>query len=483
LKEIFVLFRSYVVRGLGLGSIACALAALSPHPGWAEGRTLAGPRAALSPVAHEVAARSRWVDRMSKQGQRAHGFYFNGPVQRRLGASGIVRVLRGAGMDAAVLDLKDSDGRVGWDTQIPSLKAQRHLFFKDVPAYIAALKQAGIYTIGRIVCFNDPFLPLNEPDRAILDDRPGKQGKVWATWGHRNPWLDPYNTRNHDLIIAMAKEVEALGLDEIQFDYIRFPVDRATRFARFPAQNDTPRPQVLVGMLQRIDEAVHIPIGADVFGVTAFHEDDRDGLGQVPEDWQAHVEVFTPMLYLDGMASWGSHRGPGRAERLIYAAIKNLRRRVGSGPVLRPFLQAYARRADYYNEQFIAEQIRATRDAGGDGFLFWSPGSSYKMVQSSMATAAAGLMPFPIDERFAWRARAWGEADATPVPGDDGAEQGVQPQAGDSAEVVSPEPRQVPRDPGLSAPSVAVSSSPVQAPVDVTTRPSQRAPQADAAQH
>src|SRR5262249_16960260 len=159
------------------------------------------------------------------------------------------------------------------------------------------------------------------PDRAVLDDRPGKQGQVWATWGKRNPWLDPYNPRNHDLLIAIAKEVEALGVDEIQFDYIRFPVDRATKFARFPAQTDTPRPDVLVGMLKRIDEAINIPIGADVFGVTAYHEGDRDGLGQVPEAWAEHVEVFTPMLYLDGMRSWKGSKGdaPGRAERLIYA--------------------------------------------------------------------------------------------------------------------------------------------------------------------
>jgi hypothetical protein len=407
------------------------------------------------------------VDPVSAQGQRAHGLYFNGPVQRRLGARGIIHMLRSAGMDAAVLDLKDGEGRVGWDTKIPSLKRERHLFFKDVPGFIAELKRAGIYTIGRVVCFNDPYLPLNEPDRAVLDDRPGKQGKVWATWGKRNPWLDPYNPRNQDLIVDIAKEVEALGLDEIQFDYIRFPVDRATRFARFPAQVDTPRPEVLVGLLKRVDEAIGIPIGTDVFGVTAFHEGDRDGLGQVPEKWAAHVDVFTHMLYLDGMSSWRPRGGNPRAERLIYAAIKNLRRRLGSGPVLRPFLQAFARRADYYNEAFIAEQIRGARDAGADGFLFWSPNSSYRMVQSSMAGAARGLLPFPIDERLAWRRQAWGEPGVAP-PREDAADEEEAP-----AEAVDAVLGGGARAP---VPASTAAASSHQLRVDVLTRASQRAP-------
>ena len=85
-----------------------------------------------------------------------------------------------------------------------------------------------------MVCFSDPYLPRNEPERAIMDNRPNKAGKVWASWGHRKTWLDPYNPKNHDLVVEMAKEVEAIGVDEIQFDYIRFPVDPATKFALFP---------------------------------------------------------------------------------------------------------------------------------------------------------------------------------------------------------------------------------------------------------
>jgi putative glycosyl hydrolase protein len=224
---------------------------------------------------------------------------------------------------------------------------------------------------------------------------------------------------------------------------------------------------VLVGLLKRVDEAIGIPIGTDVFGVTAFHEGDRDGLGQLPEKWAAHVDVFTHMLYLDGMSSWRPRGGNPRAERLIYAAIKNLRRRLGSGPVLRPFLQAFARGADYYNEAFIAEQIRGSRDAGADGFLFWSPSSSYRMVQSSMAGAARGLLPFPIDERLAWRRHAWGESGAAPA--DEGAPTEDAAPAPEADSIVA-------QSAGASAPASAGAASSDRLRVDVVTRPSRRMP-------
>ena len=38
-------------------------------------------------------------------------------------------------------------------------------------------------------------------------------------------------------------------------------------------------------------------------------------------------------------------------------------------------------------------------DGGADGFLFWSPGSSYRVVQASMAGGARGLLPFRYEVR------------------------------------------------------------------------------------
>jgi hypothetical protein len=352
----------------------------------------------------------RLVDPVSEKGQAARGLYFNGPLASRLGSKGIIRAVRQARLDAAVINLKDGQGRVLYDTKIEVLQAQKRPFLREAPSLMRRLRKAGVYTIGRIVCFSDPVLPRLHPERAVLDGRPRKNGELWAATGRRNTWLDPYNTANHDVIVALAVEAEALGVDEIQLDYFRFPVDETTRYAVFPAQVDTPRRQVLLGLLRRIDEAIHIPVGVDVFGLTAFRTGDRAGLGQSLEDWAMHVEVFTPMLYVNGMGLWLRREEERRAMRLVAAGTARLRRRLGHGPVIRPFLQAFAQGADYYTPEFIAEQISGARRGGADGFLFWHPASDYRMVRAGMKGPARGIGPFPLDERITWRRQAWGDS-------------------------------------------------------------------------
>ncbi|MDH5674555.1 MAG: putative glycoside hydrolase [Myxococcales bacterium] len=397
------------------GVIVICVALMAPPSGRAEGT--AGLRSHshnVEKLLRELWGDDRLVDPVSQQGQQARGLYFNGPMQRRMGARGIIRAVKGANLDAVVLDLKDGQGRVMWDSKIDVLQPQKRSFVKDLPGLIAKLKAAGIYTIGRIVCFTDPKLPRNHPDRAVLDNHPKRKGQVWATTGHRNPWLDPYNRKNHDLIVEMAREAQAVGLDEVQLDYIRFPVDEATRFAVFPAQVETPRREVLLGLLKRIDEAITIPLGVDVFGLTAFRTGDPAGLGQSLEDWARHIEVFTPMLYINGMTHWVRDTGQGRAMRLINAAVKNLRRRLGHGPVIRPFIQAFPQGADYYTGEFIAEQVRGARYGGADGFLFWHPASNYSTVRVGMNGPGRGLAPFPLEERYWWRRQAWGDRMSSP---------------------------------------------------------------------
>lgn len=369
------------------------------------------PQQAEPPTAKATSDGDPFVDPVSPQGQTARGLYLSGPTVRYLGADGIISRLRRARVDAAVIDLKDGRGQVTYDTNIEALEPQQVRYLGDGRELIRKLKEAGIYTIARIVCFSDPKLPRNEPHRAVMDKRPHREGQLWAKWEGRNTWLDPYNTDNHDVVLGLAKEAEALGFDEIQFDYFRFPVDEAAPNAKFPAETDQPRHLVLRDLLRRVDEGVRIPIGIDVFGVAAFRwqpPQEKTGLGQILGEWTDYVEVFSPMLYVNGMTAWMKHVDKGRAERLVRAGVNRVRARLGPEPVIRPFLQGFERGADYYNPTFIAEQIRGARSAGADGFLFWHPGCRYSMVRRAMNGAARMLgRPFPIERRADWRMQVW----------------------------------------------------------------------------
>lgn len=363
----------------------------------------------VSLLAQEPPALDFLVDVVSEQGQKARGLYFSGPKVAGLGVRNLVATLRLARMDAAVIDLKDEKGRVTFQTSIPDLLPQVEVFLPDVPGLVSQLRLAGIYTIARIVCFSDRRQARRFPERAVKDGRFHKKGELWSGWGPRNYWLDPYHPENHRVIVELAREAAAMGFDEIQLDYIRFPVNGNAPFAVFPSQNDEPREFILLDLLEQVDSAVPIPLGVDVFGLTAFNynKDQVALLGQNVELWARHVEVFTPMLYLNGMKSLMSAGEKRRAERLVTVAVSKLRKRLGPEPVIRPFLQAFEQGADYYTPDFIAEQILGARWGGSDGFLFWHPGSDYAMVRRGMETRIRFFCPFPIDERMALRKRLW----------------------------------------------------------------------------
>lgn len=352
-----------------------------------------------------------FFDAVSETGQRARGLYLGASFVNGNDAQAVVDVVRSARMDAVVLDLKDAEGRIHYDTRIPELREARTGWLGDARALVRTLHENDIYAIARITCFADRFLPERLPARAIQHTR---NGRPWVSWGTGGTWLDPYNAENHALVVALAREAQALGFDEVQLDYVRFPVDDGVRYARYPAERSEPRPDVIMGMLRAVDEAITIPLGVDVFGLAAYNRGDPSGLGQDLEAWTRHVEVFTPMLYINSMRNW--RRGEAnRTFLLVYAGLNRLRDRIGTGPVIRPFLQAFERGAGTeLNEDFIYDQVRAVRRARADGFLFWHPGHTYGVVRRAMRGRVRGLLPMPI--RDAVIERRGGRAATRPSP-------------------------------------------------------------------
>jgi hypothetical protein len=359
-----------------------------------------------------------FVDRMSEQGQRARGLYFTYPYMRIFKAKGAAQLLKRSRLDTAVIDLKDDAGRVSFETEVEALKPQVVKTPLDLKAINEELHAAGIYTVARIVCFNDPHLPKREPERAILDGRPKYEGKnkPWVSWGTGDTWLNPYNKANHDLYVQMAQEAEAAGFDEVQLDYIRFPVDGGVEYAKYEPSTEELRRFVILDMLRRIDAVISIPLGVDVFGLAAIRKGDPTGLGQSLTDWTAHVEVFSPMLYVNAMPGWRMDV-EDRGHVLVKGPSYILRQRVGRGPIIRPFMQAFENGlADKWNPDFIVQEITGARGGEADGFLFWNPGSNYGMVQRGIAQLAAGLMPFPLGDRGSFREQLWarGEHELSP---------------------------------------------------------------------
>jgi hypothetical protein len=306
-----------------------------------------------------------------------------------------------------VIDLKDDDGRITYESDVEILQDSVRPFLGDASALVETFEERGIYTIARIVCFADTLLPEAHPELAIIDSRPRYRGGPWVSWGTGTTWLDPYNETNHEIIVELAREAEALGFDEVQLDYVRFPVDDGIEYSVHPAEDERTHSEVLVDLLRRVDEAIAIPLGVDVFGLTAFNFGRYEVLGQDLEAFAEHVEVISPMLYVNGMPGWAEDT-PGRERFLVRTGVSHLRERVGPQPVIRPFLQSFPAGTDRYDWRFFLGQIRGAREGGADGFLFWHSGSRYQRLHETLQGPIGAILDFPIDERAELRRQAWG---------------------------------------------------------------------------
>src|SRR5205085_2214461 len=110
---------------------------------------------------------------------------------------------------------------------------------------------------------------------------------------------DPTNTEAQDYAIDLAKEGIEAGADEIQLDYVRFPVNINERIVKMPEPKD--RPAVIRDFVRRV-KAITKPAGVmlslDLFGVAATGiRSDIERLGQDIGVMGVEADAISPMVY------------------------------------------------------------------------------------------------------------------------------------------------------------------------------------------
>jgi len=288
-------------------------------------------------------------------------------------------------LNAVVIDVKGDRGWVLYRTEVPlalAIGAQGPAIYKEFDAVLADLKARGVYTIARIVTFKDNVLAIARPDLAIIDTR---TGKPWVD-NEKLAWVDPFREEVWRYNIAIAQEAVRKGFDEVQFDYVRFPTDGKLSAAKYakPNTRETRLPTV-ASFLERARKEIG-PLGAfvaaDVFGYTAFNENDTD-IGQRVEEMTAHLDYVCPMVYPSGY-----HKGiPGYRNpvehpyQVVHESVRLIKKRAAHTVVrVRPWIQdfkdyAYDRRIFGVNE--IRAQIKGSDDGGGSGWMLWNPRNDY----------------------------------------------------------------------------------------------------------
>ncbi len=351
----------------------------------------------------------------------------------------IIKHWREVGGNSVVFDIKDSDGSVTIPFEHPLL-GKHNVYIHDVPKFVHFLHQENMHAIARIAMFRDERLVVEHPELAVQSR---KNHTAWRENG-KLVWTDPSNPKVQDYDIALAKYVAGLGVDEIQFDYVRFPAEGDQKDAAFVYQNGQPevaqaeapaaasndstcaiavpkhhktkgasetgpeaqkgpcpvtakpaprgmqRSDVITAFLKKAYAELHptgVLLSLDVFGVMAWQRQvDLAHTGQDIVGMAHYCDVLSPMIYPSHFFGMDNIQHPGDEPAHFIGESMDRFELItkGSGVVIRPWLQAFHWRTKTYSPEYIKIQVETAKDKGGIGFLFWNAANDYSKPYEAM---------------------------------------------------------------------------------------------------
>lgn len=337
------------------------------------------------------------------RGFEVRGIYLTGYTAGSAHGLDLIERWKAFGGNAVVFDVKDYDGevRVPFDHRYAPRDG---ITIRNLPKFAHYLHSLQLHSIARIALFRDAYLAENYPALAV---RSRRSGKPWVENG-KLAWLDPSNPEVQQYNLDLARLAAQAGVDEIQFDYMRFPAegDQAdTAFAYQKEHPEWPRSEVItdfVGSAYQDLHALGVLVSIDVFGVMAWQRPiDLSHTGQDIPKLARQCDVLSPMVYPSHFFHMEGYDFPGNApEHFISESMQRFAEITqGSDVVLRPWLQAFGWRTKSYSVDYVMTEVRVAREQGGVGFMFWNAGNDYsKPIAAMPEMRAAGNRYFQGDE-------------------------------------------------------------------------------------
>jgi hypothetical protein len=284
-------------------------------------------------------------------------------------------------LNAIVVDVKSDQGFIAFQSENPLIAEVGAATTPrlSVQEFLEICREKQIYTIARMVILKDspliaarPELGVRHPNGEIFYD---SEGQAWADPTREEVW--EYN-------IAITMETIALGFDEVQYDYLRYPSDstslevvRALVYS-IPSTLES-RTAAIQGFVMAAKEAIdptHAFFSADLFGYALSVTPEHDmRIGQRLMDLAPHVDYVCPMVYPStfipgnlGLASPSDSPYEVVARSMEYGLSR-------TDTLLRPWLQGY-----WYERQDFVDQRRAAEEATDVGWCFWNARGDYDEV-------------------------------------------------------------------------------------------------------
>jgi hypothetical protein len=298
--------------------------------------------------------------------------------------SRVLDLLEHTELNAVVIDVKGDRGFVPYATSVDlavAAGARGPVRWDGFDAALQWLKRRGVYTIARIVVFKDNVLAHHRPAWALIDTR---TGRPWVDQ-EGLAWIDPFKEEAWGYALQLAGEAAAKGFDEVQFDYLRFPSEGSLGTIRYSAPSTQATRiraigRFLVAARHRVGD--HARLAIDVFGYTAFNENDTN-VGQRIEDLAPLVDVLCPMAYPSAYhVGIPGYRNPvAHPYEVVAETVRRTRARSRDTQArVRPWIQdfrdyAFDRRP--FRVWEVQAQIRAAVEAGAAGWMLWNPRNRY----------------------------------------------------------------------------------------------------------
>lgn len=292
-----------------------------------------------------------------------------------------------SGGNSVVFDIKDVDGYLRYRSNVPLAKeigANKYTLIHDIDKFIYCLHKKGLYVIARQALFADNLVAGTRPDMAIAR-RDG--GGIWIEkpWFK---WVDAGKISVQDYNLALAKEAALHGIDEVQFDYCRFPTEGNLAAAYFESERlGLTKYQVIEGFFQKartMFDELGVPLGVDLFGIVSWQRDiDMNRTGQRVPEISKYVNAIYPMLYpshfhngFDDLANPADH-----PTYFISKGTENfLKLSDGKLAKIIPWIQGFSMKVSNFGPDYLYQQMKAAVDTGSNGFMVWNAGGDYSQT-------------------------------------------------------------------------------------------------------
>lgn len=241
------------------------------------------------------------------------------------------------------------------------------------------LQDEGFIVTARIVVFKDDHLVLARPDLGVRVGgdlyRDRKGGK----------WADPYSDEVRLYNGLIAESAALSGVDEIQFDYIRFPAEGAALQASYPHyKKGISKVDAICNFLKDVKERVgkyNTSLAVDIFGITAWQSSyDVQNLGQDLKKMAKYLDVLSPMFYPSHFhAGYDGYDNPGsQPYYFVNTGIKKAQELLsGEATILVPWIQGFNLKSPNFGPDYIRQQIKAAKDEKVERFLIWNARNVY----------------------------------------------------------------------------------------------------------